>query len=139
MCGVHPDITPIAKRAVKQIKVGKKPQFKAKGLSVTHYNYQLDSKKPLGTTYKEMDNVADKVSNDIKSDSKGYRGTFIYPTHLKTTYANYLLLKSLFFTLHHQISEKSSKCGTSWFDAFPCMDATEGKMPKIELISFFKK
>lgn len=146
MVGVHPKAQNHVTNICRQIRERKPINDVLKDIKdfdVVVEDYQIKPENSLSESYKEINKLTKSLGNRIKKNEDGYLGALIVPEHLNTGYRNYSLLNHMSWVISEYLSDNSNGVYITSFFQYPNSGSSdskrESKIPKLKIISFFRK
>ena len=143
MCGVHPKVQKYADQIIKEAESNSKITTDFEGYELVINEYKIPVDKKLNEFNEDVDKTALKVAEAIKKRNRNdYYGTLIVPENTKIGDANPFLFQLFSNMLLKGVNEKSDICGCYPYNFLKLIgkkNAEGNNLPKLKIISFFKK
>ena len=144
MCGVHPKVQKYADQIISEGESNSKITTDFEGYELVITDYKIPFDKKLNEFNEDVDKTALKVAEAIKKRNRNdYYGTLIVPENTKIGGVHPLLFQLFSNMLLRGVNEKSDICGCYHYNFLKLygkrINTEIDDMPKLKIISFFKK
>lgn len=145
MCGVHPKVQKYANQIIDEVNSNKKITTNFKGYKLVVNDLEIPINKRSTDFFLRLGKAVKNASKEINKNKlkNKYFGTLIVPEHIKSMENNSLILMMASNMALMCLNRDTNTCGCYHYNFYPHVWNGKGvkkeSMPKLKVISFFKK